>query len=103
MTSNGMLPPKIDVQTPSPARMYNYFLGGKDNFEADRKAAKKALSVVPYGRQVAWSNRRFLLRAVKYLAGQGIDQFIDLGPGIPTEPYVHDVAQAIVPGARVAY
>jgi hypothetical protein len=95
MTSNGTLPPDFDVRTPSPARMYNFFLGGKDNFEADRKAAKKALSVVPYGRQVAWSNRRFLLRAVKYLADQGVDQFIDLGAGIPTQPYVHDVAQTI--------
>ena len=83
--------------------MYNFYLGGKDNFAADRQAARKALSVVPYGRQVAWSNRRFLLRAVKYLAGQAIDQFIDLGPGIPTQPYVHDVAQAITPTARVAY
>lgn len=96
-------PLDIDVHTPSPARMYNFFLGGKDNFEADRKAARKALSAIPYGHQVAWSNRRFLLRAVKYLAHQGIDQFIDLGPGIPIQPYVHDVAQAIVPHARVAY
>jgi hypothetical protein len=103
MTSDGIMPPDIDVHTPSPARMYNFFLGGKDNFEADRKAARKAMSVVPYGRQVAWSNRRFLLRAVKYLAGQGIDQFIDLGPGIPVQPYVHDAAQAIVPHARIAY
>lgn len=103
MTSNGTAPTDFDVTTPSPARMYNFYLGGKDNFEADRQAAKKALSVVPYGRQVAWSNRRFLLRAVKYLARQGVGQFIDLGPGIPTEPYVHEVAQAIVPDARVAY
>ncbi|HYZ53253.1 MAG TPA: SAM-dependent methyltransferase, partial [Streptosporangiaceae bacterium] len=58
---------------------------------------------VPYGRQVAWSNRHFLLRAVKYLAGKGIGQFIDLGPGIPVQPYVHEVAQKIVPNARIAY
>jgi hypothetical protein len=103
MTANGTVPPDIDVHTPSPARMYNFYLGGKDNFEADRKAAKKALSVVPYGRQVAWSNRHFLLRAVKYLAGQGIDQFIDLGSGIPAKPYVHEVAQGIAPNARVVY
>jgi hypothetical protein len=103
MTANGTEPPDFDVRTPSPARMYNFYLGGKDNFEADRKAAKKALSVVPYGRQVAWSNRHFLLRAVKYLTRQGIGQFIDLGPGIPVEPYVHEVAQGIVPNARVAY
>lgn len=103
MTGNGTEPPDFDVHTPSPARMYNFYLGGKDNFEADRKAAKKALSVVPYGRQVAWSNRYFLLRAVKYLAGQGIDQFLDLGPGIPAEPYLHEVAQGIVPHARIAY
>jgi hypothetical protein len=93
----------IDVITPSPARMYDYYLGGKDNFAADRAAAEKALSVVPDGRKVAWANRRFLVRAVKYLARNGIEQFIDLGTGIPTSPNVHETARAIVPHAKVAY
>lgn len=97
------LPPGIDVTTPSPARMYDYYLGGKDNFAADRVAAEKALSVVPDGRKVAWANRRFLVRVVKHLARNGIEQFIDLGTGIPTSPNVHETARSFVPDARVAY
>jgi len=95
--------PDIDVTTPSPARMYDYYLGGKDNFPADREAAEKALSVVQQGRAVAWANRRFLVRAVRYLARNGIRQFIDLGTGIPTSPNVHEVARSITPDARVVY
>jgi hypothetical protein len=83
--------------------MYDYYLGGKDNFAADRAAAEKALSVVPDGRKVAWANRRFLVRAVRYLARNGIEQFIDLGTGIPTSPNVHETARDFVPHARVAY
>jgi hypothetical protein len=97
------LPADFDVTTPSPARMYDYYLGGKDNFAVDRAAAEKALAVVPDGRQVAWANRRFLVRAVKYLARNGIEQFIDLGTGIPTSPNVHETARAFVPDASVAY
>jgi hypothetical protein len=93
----------IDVTTPSPARMYDYYLGGKDNFQADRDAAEKALSAVPCGRQVAWANRNFLVRAVQFIAHAGIDQFIDLGTGIPTSPNVHEVACSVIPSARVAY
>jgi S-adenosyl methyltransferase len=92
--------PDIDFSTPSSARMYDYYLGGKDNFPADREAAEKAMSVVPQSRAVAWANRRFLIRAVKYLARNGITQFIDLGTGIPTSPNVHEVARRIVPEAR---
>jgi hypothetical protein len=65
---------------PSPARIYDYYLGGKDNFAVDRAAAEEALSVVPHGRQVARANRRFLIRAVTLMAEQGVSQFIDLGP-----------------------
>jgi hypothetical protein len=93
----------LDVTTPNPARMYDYFLGGKDNFAADREAAEKALAVVPHGRQVAWANRRFLQRAVEFMVHAGISQFIDLGSGIPTSPNVHEIARAIIPDARVAY
>lgn len=95
--------PDIDVAIPSPARMYDYYLGGKDNFPADRVAAETALSVVPDGRAVARANRRFMVRAVRYLARQGINQFVDLGTGIPTSPNVHEVARGIIPDARVVY
>ena len=68
----------MSPRKPHPARMYDYYLGGKDNFEADREAADRALSVVPDGQRVALENRGFLVRAVETMAGSGIDQFIDL-------------------------
>jgi hypothetical protein len=88
---------------PSPARMYDYYLGGKDNYAVDRQAAEKALSVVPHGRQIARANRAFLIRAVTLMAERGVSQFIDLGTGFPTKPNVHQAARAINPGAKVAY
>jgi hypothetical protein len=93
----------IDFTVPSPARMYDYYLGGKDHFPADREAAEKALSVVPFGRELARANRDFLVRAVAHLAWAGIDQFIDVGTGIPTSPNVHEVARSVNPDARVVY
>lgn len=93
----------MDISIPSPARMYDYYLGRKDNYPADRIAAEKALSAVPCGRQVAWANRNFLVRAVRYLASKRIDQFIDLGTGIPTSPNVHEVARSVIPDARIVY
>jgi hypothetical protein len=96
-------PAGIDFTVPSPARMYDYYLGGKDHFPADREAAEKALSLVPSGRDLARANRDFLIRAVTYLAGQGIDQFIDVGTGLPTSPNVHEAARSVIPDARVAY
>lgn len=91
------------MDKPHPARMYDYYLGGKDNFEADREAAEQAMSVVPHGRQVALANREFLVRAVETMADSGINQFMDLGTGFPTSPNVHEVAQASQRGARVVY
>jgi hypothetical protein len=79
-------PPEIDPQVPSRERIYDYYLGGKDNFAADRAAAEKALSVLPQGREVARSNLRFLVRAVWYMASQGVAQFIDLGTGFLPHP-----------------
>jgi S-adenosyl methyltransferase len=96
-------PAGIDLTVPSPARMYDYYLGGKDHFPADREAAEKALALVPSGRELARANRDFLVRAVTYLAGQGIDQFIDIGTGLPASPNVHEVARSVIPDARVAY
>jgi hypothetical protein len=93
----------VDPSIPSPARMYDYYLGGKDHFPADRAAAEKALSVVPHGRELARSNRRFLVRAVRHMARHGVAQFIDLGTGYPTSPSVHEAAAALVDRPRVVY
>jgi hypothetical protein len=97
------VPIGVDPSIPSPARMYDYYLGGKTNYAADREAAERALSVVPDGKQVARANRYFMMRAVLLMADQGIKQFIDLGTGIPTSPSVHELAQALHPDARVLY
>lgn len=96
-------PPTIDTSVPSTARMYDYYLGGKDNFPADRDAAQRVIDAYPEQRQLARNNRGFLVRAVRYLAEGGIDQFIDLGTGIPTSPNVHEVAREVRPDARVVY
>lgn len=93
----------VDVTTPSPARIYDYYLGGKDHFPVDREVAERALSVVPDGRELALANRYFLARAVTRLAQQGISQFIDIGTGIPTSPNVHGVARLVNRRASVAY
>ncbi|MEV0614347.1 SAM-dependent methyltransferase [Nonomuraea sp. NPDC050404] len=94
----------VDAKTPNAARIYNYFLGGKDNFAVDRAAAETVLSMAPEVRVAAMENREFLVRAVKYLVAEaGVSQFVDIGAGIPAERPVHEVAQAIDPGSRVAY
>src|ERR1700691_4328376 len=98
------LPPEIDTSRPHTARIYDYFLGGGNHFAADREVAEKSLASVPAGRVGAREQRAFLGRAVRYLAGEaGIRQFLDLGGGLPTTDNVHDVAQAVVPSARVVY
>jgi O-methyltransferase involved in polyketide biosynthesis len=95
--------PDFDASTPSIARVYDYLLNGKDNFAADREVAEKLLAVAPLTADVTRENRQFLARAVTWAANQGISQFIDLGCGMPTVPNTHETAQAITPGARVAY
>jgi SAM-dependent methyltransferase len=98
------VPPEIDVTKPHPARMYDYFLGGKDNFAADRAIATQVLDSWGSVRTAVRENRAFLGRAVKYLASEaGISQFLDLGTGLPSANNVHEVAQAINPEARVVY
>jgi hypothetical protein len=87
----------------SPARIYSYLLGGRDYYAVDLSAAENALSAVPHARSIARANRRFVARAVRYMAGHGIAQFIDLGSGLPARPTVHDVARSVVPSARVLY
>jgi hypothetical protein len=95
--------PHIDVTVPNVARMYDYYLGGKDNFAADRAAAAKVLQVAPFAPRLARQNRSFLARAVRYLAGIGITQFLDIGAGLPTQGNVHEVARQVSPDARVVY
>lgn len=93
----------MDPDKPSTARIYDYLLGGKDNFAADRAAADQLAEVLPEGPVLARANRTFLVRAVRRLAELGVDQYIDLGAGIPTSPNVHEVARETIPGARVVY
>jgi S-adenosyl methyltransferase len=88
---------------PSAARVYDYLLGGKDNFAADRDAAAKLLEALPDAGLVAKANRAFLAAAVRSVASRGIDQFVDIGAGLPTSPNVHETARQAVPSARVAY
>jgi hypothetical protein len=98
------LPPEIDASRPHTARIYDYYLGGKNHFAADREVAEKSLASVPSGRTGAREQRAFLGRAVRYLTGEmGIRQFLDVGTGLPTTSNVHEVAQAIEPSVRVAY
>ncbi|GAB3297111.1 SAM-dependent methyltransferase [Parasphingorhabdus pacifica] len=97
------LPSEVDEDTPSAARLYDYLLGGAYNFAADRALAEKFLAALPSARDVARVNRSFLRRAVVYLSEQGIDQFLDIGSGIPTAGNVHEIAQEVDPAARVVY
>jgi hypothetical protein len=93
--------PNLDV--PNLARMYDYYLGGSHNFAIDREAADRALRAAPHARTFALANRAFLGRVVRGLVAAGIDQFLDLGSGVPTVGNVHEIAQAANPAARVAY
>jgi hypothetical protein len=95
---------RINTGAPNPARIYDWFLGGKDNFPADREVAEQLLAIAPVAREVVEDNRAFLRRAVEVLTGEaGIHQFIDLGSGLPTQGNVHEIAQAAAPQARVVY
>jgi S-adenosyl methyltransferase len=94
----------IDTSVPNVARIYDYILGGKDNFAADRRAAQQLLSVLPDIAGVVRDNRSFIGRVVRFLAGEGgIRQFLDLGAGLPTQNCVHEMAHAVAPDARVVY
>jgi len=98
-----LVPEEIDTSIPHTARMYDYFLGGKDNFPADRAAAERVLKVAPELPLTLRLNRAFLHTAVRWTARRGIRQFLDIGTGIPTTPNTHDSAQSIAPECRVAY
>jgi hypothetical protein len=96
-------PAGIDATVPSVARMYDFLLGGKDNFAVDRALAEQVMQGVPEFRDIARANRRFLGRAVQFLAESGIRQFLDLGTGLPSQNNVHEVAQRVRPDAHVVY
>lgn len=96
-------PDEEEIERPSAARIYDYFLGGSNNFAADRALAEEYIKVLPEIQIISRANRAFLRRAVTLLASQGIDQFLDLGSGMPTVGNVHEVAGAINPDAKVVY
>lgn len=93
----------FDASVAHPARVYDYWLGGKDNFEADRIAGMAAIDAYPAIRASARANRAFLVRSVRFLAEAGITQFLDIGTGLPTANNTHQVAQSIVPASRIVY
>src|SRR6266581_8862343 len=93
----------FDPRSPSIARVYDYLLGGKGNFAADRAVAEKLFAVYPPIIETVPESRRFAERAVTWVAGQGVTQFIDLGAGLPTAPNTHVTAQAANPAAVAAY
>ena len=97
------VPAEVDLSRPSAARVYDYYLGGSHNLEVDRRMAREAISLWPDLPAIMQSNRAFLRRSVRYLAGQGLTQFLDIGSGIPTVGNVHEVAQQADPRARVVY
>jgi hypothetical protein len=104
VTSDTTTPLGIDTTVPTTARMYDFWLGGHDNFAADRTAALAVSEAAPEAPLLARENRKFLRRVVRYLAAEaGISQFLDIGTGLPTQGNVHQVAQAINPDARVVY
>ncbi|MEE6261040.1 SAM-dependent methyltransferase [Plantactinospora sonchi] len=97
------LPAEIDLSRPSAARVYDYFLGGAHNFEIDRRLAEQIAGMTPNLAETMRAGRAFLRRAVRMLVAEGIDQFLDIGSGIPTVGNVHEVAQAANPEARIGY
>ena len=103
MPEQESVPPGIDTRIPNMARMYDYALGGKDNFAADREAVEKLFSFSPENRDVPRANRRFLGRAVRFAVAQGVRQFLDVGTGLPSQGHVHEVVGETDPDAHVVY
>ena len=93
----------INTSVPNVARVYDYLLGGKDNFGADRELADRIMRLIPDAAVSCRLNREFLGRAVRHLAQSGISQFLDIGSGLPTRNNVHQVAQQVNPGAQIVY
>jgi hypothetical protein len=103
VTEKNRAPAGVDVRKPHAARVYDYALGGKDNYAADRALIDKLSAIVPDTLPAAQENRAFLGRAVHFLAEAGIRQFIDIGTGLPTQGNVHEVAHEVAPDAQVVY
>jgi SAM-dependent methyltransferase len=103
MSEVSPLPPDVDPDRPSAARIYDFMLGGGHNFPADREAAAKVMAVLPEFHEIAWAARGFHQRAARWIAEQGIDQFLDIGSGLPTVGNTHEVVRQLRPGARVVY
>jgi Mce-associated membrane protein len=101
--SDERTPVTMDAMRASPARIYDWLLGGKDNFEVDREAGARLLDAQPLAGMMARANRGFLERSVRALAAAGVRQFLDLGTGLPTSPNVHEIALAAHPDARIVY
>lgn len=103
MTKALRLPEGFDVTKPSPARIYDYMLGGTHQFDPDVAAAQRILQAVPEVRDCAWANRGFHQRAASWIAKRGVKQFLDIGSGLPTVGNTHEVVRKIHPDARVVY
>jgi hypothetical protein len=95
--------PALDPNVPNVARMYDYMLGGKENYASDRAAVAKLIEMAPGVPEAARLNREFLGRAVRFVASAGVTQFLDVGAGLPTQHSVHQVAQEAAPDATVVY
>ncbi|WP_416968281.1 SAM-dependent methyltransferase [Streptomyces sp. 4F14] len=103
MTEDGFSPHLIDTSKPHSARMYDWFLNGKDHYAADIAAARKVMDLFPHVKNSAWANREFMHRAARYVSALGVTQFLDIGTGIPTEPNLHQIVQQTIPTARLVY
>ncbi|MEU5593047.1 SAM-dependent methyltransferase [Streptomyces sp. NPDC020298] len=103
MTQDGFHTQEIDTSRPHPARIYDYLLGGKDNYDVDREAGDALAVAAPEVRIGVRANRAFMRRAVRYVVGSGVRQILDIGTGLPTSPNVHEIAQEAAPDVRVAY
>ncbi|MCC5478093.1 SAM-dependent methyltransferase [Streptomyces barringtoniae] len=103
MTGQDRTAVAIDTSKPHPARMYDWYLGGKDNYPVDEAMGRQMLALDPRVPVLARVNRAFMHRATRWLAQQGLRQFLDIGTGIPTEPNLHQIAQQVAPDARIVY
>lgn len=103
MTIRDWVPDGTETERPNAARVYDYYLGGSHNFEADREMARRAITLWPDVPKIIRANRAFLHRAIRFIASQGVRQFVDLGSGMPTVGSVHEVARTVTPDARVVY
>lgn len=103
MTRLSRVAPDVDRARPAPARIYDYLLTGTSNFQCDRDAAERIMTVVPEIKDCAWSNRGFHQRAARWIAEHGVRQFIDIGSGLPTMENTHDIVQRVDPRCRVVY